>query len=139
MRPDLVFFVRGIRQQVARFSGIGISRRCAVFALPAEISMKPLRRCTSAHVRRSNSSERTPANAWWTTDAASLGAAVFKKIRLNGAFSGIYLRHHARKENGSQACVYAVLGHFSETLPSSPEASADRNGIIPAEQAGFLR
>ena len=69
----------------ARFGEMGIKRRCAVLALPALISIKPLRRSRSVHVRRSISSERTPANAWSAIHAAAFGVAAWRIFRSSTA------------------------------------------------------
>ena len=64
---------------------MGINRRCAVLALPAVISMKPLRRSRSVHVSRSNSSERTPANACSAIQVAAFGVAAWRILRSSSA------------------------------------------------------
>ena len=69
----------------ARSSPTGIKRRCAVLALPAEISMKPCRRSTSAQVNRNSSSERTPAKAWRAMQVATFGIAAWRILRSSAA------------------------------------------------------
>ena len=85
MWPDAFPLARSLRQPCREIFPTGIKRRCAVLALPAEISMKPCRRSTSAQVNRNSSSERTPAKAWRAMQVATFGIAAWRILRSSAA------------------------------------------------------